>query len=824
MTAGGHYHCSVNGVGRASGRSVVAAAAYRAGERLRDETAGIEADYSRRHGVLDSFILAPENAPAWAHDRERLWNEAERAEPRANGRLATELQVALPHELDARARRELVESFARRIVERHGVAADVAIHAPGEGGDHRNFHAHILVTHRALGRDGFGEIANERTITKKVKGQDKPIGIAGIAATPADIRALRQEWEHAVNRAYERAGLGIRVDHRSHKDRGIEDKPTKHLGPTATEMERDGKASDRGDVNREIEKQNAEQRELKKLEAEARQLGVAIVELQYQRAAREAHDAARGRIDRIGPEFTSAASRATEPRAPNFDRDAANAAWMDQVNAAGVAKDEAARAAETPQQAQNSRAAERDAAAKTDRALSGAAAEIRAAWSLSRTASELEDALAARGLSLAVVAPEEAYASERRAALAKEAGGFAPVLREGEIVAVDGRGRAYRLNERTTGDGRGEIEGRLAGIDRAALMNVTATQEAMRAAAAAAEQSERQAEREQARTASWIESRIAACAERAALSGAVIQQDAEGRRITGADALADRLRADGERSSTAGTVYGAEAFAARLEDAGIAIVRVTAADRLALDALRRDAEMDRLAAATNRESYSGNRFAELEAGELAAVTRNGDVHRINPAKLGNATRLLPESLPSVVEARAAFEIDRERTDTLWAGRRAESAATGEAFAAEREQRTADANTARAGRRAVAAVEKTADKTGHVFGRALGGIGSAVEKMLGGLFDFFIAPPKLTRDQAERKARADDEKAEAHAWQAARQEKEAARDEQAAEQNRREQQRDLSFAERFGTPPTREANTGREHDDDYGRGRERERER
>lgn len=798
MTAGGHYHCSVNGVGRASGRSVVAAAAYRAGERLRDETAGIEADYSRRHGVLDSFILAPENAPAWAHDRERLWNEAERAEPRANGRLAMELQVALPHELDARARRELVESFARRIIERHGVAADVAIHAPGEGGDHRNFHAHILVTHRALGRDGFGEIANERTITKKVKGQDKPIGIAGIAATPADIRALRQEWEHAVNRAYERAGLDIRVDHRSHKDRGIEDKPTKHLGPTATEMERDGKASDRGDVNREIEKQNAEQRELKELEAEARQLGVAIVELQYQRAAREAHDAARGRIDRIGPEFTSAASRATEPRAPNFDRDAA-----------GVAKDEAARAAETPQQAQNSRAAERDAAAKTDQALSGAAAEIRTAWSLSRTASELEDALAARGLSLAVVAPEEAYASERRAALAKEAGGFAPVLREGEIVAVDGRG---------------EIEGRLAGIDRAALMNVTATQEAMRAAAAAAEQSERQAEREQARTASWIESRIAACAERAALSGAVIQQDGEGRRITGADALADRLRADGERSSTARTVYGAEAFAARLEDAGIAIVRVTAADRLALDALRRDAEMDRLAAATNRESYSGNRFAELEAGELAAVTRNGDVHRINPAKLGNATRLLPESLPSVVEARAAFEIDRERTDTLWAGRRAESAATGEAFAAEREQRTADANTARAGRRAVAAVEKTADKTGHVFGRALGGIGSAVEKMLGGLFDFFVAPPKLTRDQAERKARADDEKAEAHAWQAARQEKEAARDEQAAEQNRREQQLDLSFAERFGTPPTREANTGREHDDDYGRGRERERER
>ena len=146
----------------------------------------------------------------------------------------------------------------------------------------------------------------------------------------------------------------------------------------------------------------------------------------------------------------------------------------------------------------------------------------------------------------------------------------------------------------------------------------------------------------------------------------------------------------------------------------------------------------------------------------------------------------------MVEARAAFEIDRERTETLWAGRRAESAAMGEAFAAEREQRAVDANTARAGRRAVAAVEKTADKAGHVFGRVLGGIGSVVEKMLGGLFDFFVAPPKLTRDQAERKARADYEKAEAHAGETARQEKEAARDEQIAEQNRREQQPDRSF--------------------------------
>lgn len=156
-----------------------------------------------------------------------------------------------------RARRELVEGFARRMVS--GTASPPTWRSMrGEGGDHRNAHAHILVTHRTLGRAGFGEIANERTITKKVKGRDK--ANRDCRARGHARRASRQEWEQAVNRAYELAGLDIRVDHRSHKDRGIEAEPTKHLGPTAR-MERDGKASERGEVNREIEKQNAEPRQ-----------------------------------------------------------------------------------------------------------------------------------------------------------------------------------------------------------------------------------------------------------------------------------------------------------------------------------------------------------------------------------------------------------------------------------------------------------------------------------------------------------------------------------------------------------------------------------
>jgi len=345
MTASGCYHCSVKPVGRSNGRSIVAAAAYRHGERLADERTGEIFDYRARSGVLDSFILTRDGAAAWGQQREQLWNGAERAEDRANGRLATELELALPCELDAAAHRRLLKDFLAPLVAKHGIAADVAIHAPGAGGDHRNTHAHVLVTHREFGPDGFGEIANQRTVTRKRKGREVQEKIAGLAATPADIKALRQAWERAVNREYERAGLDIRVDHRSHEDRGIAQEPGKHLGPTATKMERQGVDSERGAVNREILQRNAAARDCAALEAEAAAI---TIDLEAARALREARAGAQGRYDDVratardvarsqhdgrydvlraaepAPEiaraFASGAARTTEPPAPNFDR------------------------------------------------------------------------------------------------------------------------------------------------------------------------------------------------------------------------------------------------------------------------------------------------------------------------------------------------------------------------------------------------------------------------------------------------------------------------------------------------------------------------
>jgi hypothetical protein len=236
VTTAGFYHCSVKGVGRAKGRSIVAAAAYRSGERLEDARTGEVFDYRARGGVEDAFILTRDGAAAWGQDRAQLWNGAEAAEPRANGRLATELELALPHELTPEQRRQLVTDFLAPIIEKYGVAADVAMHEPGQENDHRNHHAHCLLTHREFGPDGFDDIANTRTVTRMRKGQEVQEQVAGLAAMPADIRAIRKEWEQQVNRAYERAGLDIRVDHRSHEDRGIEQEPTKHLGPSASGM------------------------------------------------------------------------------------------------------------------------------------------------------------------------------------------------------------------------------------------------------------------------------------------------------------------------------------------------------------------------------------------------------------------------------------------------------------------------------------------------------------------------------------------------------------------------------------------------------------
>ena len=64
---------------RSAGQSAVAAAAYRAGEKLHSEYYGEDSDYTRKGGVICSEILLPSHAPPEYADRETLWNAVEKA-------------------------------------------------------------------------------------------------------------------------------------------------------------------------------------------------------------------------------------------------------------------------------------------------------------------------------------------------------------------------------------------------------------------------------------------------------------------------------------------------------------------------------------------------------------------------------------------------------------------------------------------------------------------------------------------------------------------------------------------------------------------------
>lgn len=237
------YHLSIKAVSRAGGRSATAAAAYRAACLIADERTGVVHDYQRRTGVAASFIVAPDGA-AWAQDRAALWNAVEAAERRKDAKVAREYQVALPHELTPEERAGLVRDFAERLCARYGVAADVAIHAPGREGDERNWHAHILTTTRAVTADGLGAKTRVLDVATTARGE---------------VEALRAIWEERANEHLAKAGHAVAIDRRSHLDRGIELAPTEHVGVHASQMQRRGKPGvDRVALDAKTAARNAE--------------------------------------------------------------------------------------------------------------------------------------------------------------------------------------------------------------------------------------------------------------------------------------------------------------------------------------------------------------------------------------------------------------------------------------------------------------------------------------------------------------------------------------------------------------------------------------
>jgi Ti-type conjugative transfer relaxase TraA len=246
------YHLSMKPMSRASGRSSVAAAAYRAAEKLENQRDGLVHDFSRRSGVEHAEIVLPEGADAeWAKDRSALWNAAEASEKRKDARVAREVEVALPHELSAEQRLELTREFTQGLADRYGVAVDFAIHSPHRDSSVLNHHAHIMMTTRKLGPDGLGE-------KSELELENKRLQALGLPTSHEQLRDIRIGWEERTNERLARAGLELRIDHRSHAERGLEIEPTQHMGVHATQMERRGKDVSRVRIDEEAAKRNAE--------------------------------------------------------------------------------------------------------------------------------------------------------------------------------------------------------------------------------------------------------------------------------------------------------------------------------------------------------------------------------------------------------------------------------------------------------------------------------------------------------------------------------------------------------------------------------------
>lgn len=260
------FHLTTKPLSRSSGRSAVAAAAYRTGTVLTDMRQGLTHDYERRFGVEHEELVLPEGADPVYWSRQQLWNAAEFAEVRKDGRTAREWQLALPDELDKQERQALAVNFARELAGRYGCAVDVGVHLPDKEGDQRNHHAHLLATTRVLAGEGLGDKTQiELSDAKRLS--------LGLEQGRQEIEHIRALWAERANEALERKGREERIDHRSLAAQQeealmagdiiraavLDRMPEIKMGWKATAMERRRREpvpSERGDQLRAIKQEN----------------------------------------------------------------------------------------------------------------------------------------------------------------------------------------------------------------------------------------------------------------------------------------------------------------------------------------------------------------------------------------------------------------------------------------------------------------------------------------------------------------------------------------------------------------------------------------
>ncbi len=307
------YHCSIKIISRAGGRTAVASAAYRSGEKLYNDETGITHDFTRKGGVILCEIMLPPNAPERYSNREVLWNEVQQIEKRSDAQFAREIEVALPAEMSREEQIECVRSFIQDNFVSEGMIADWALHDKGDG----NPHAHIMLTLRGIdehekwlkkqktvfanSRDTQGrpiydpslpsydphnkEATSQYRIPQLYKDGKQKVRVREGKGTeylwekisiPANdwnehskAEKWRSSWAEHCNRYLDK---DKQIDHRSYERQGLDIEPTIHEGIVSRQMESEGKIADRCQINREIKERNSIREQIRKTVSEITKL------------------------------------------------------------------------------------------------------------------------------------------------------------------------------------------------------------------------------------------------------------------------------------------------------------------------------------------------------------------------------------------------------------------------------------------------------------------------------------------------------------------------------------------------------------------------
>lgn len=253
-------------VKRSKGQSAVDAASYISRSVLVSEYDGKTYRPKYHEDLVHCEINLPEYSPEEWLDRAVLWNSVELNEKQKNAQLCRTLKAALPNDWSYELAEETVRDYVQRNFVSKGMCADWAIHdSVNQNGIH-NLHFHLMLTLRPVEENGkWGAKQRKEYILDKDGNKIRNKSGRGFKSRAVDVndwnekgnsRKWRKDLTDTINVVNDRIGLPEYWEHRSFKELGLEQEPTRHLGPIASALERKGIRTEKGDANRAIMEHN----------------------------------------------------------------------------------------------------------------------------------------------------------------------------------------------------------------------------------------------------------------------------------------------------------------------------------------------------------------------------------------------------------------------------------------------------------------------------------------------------------------------------------------------------------------------------------------